>query len=161
MTIIQACAPTTSHSEEEIDDFYEELKDIITRVQKGDIMIFQGDWNTKVGKDAQRTWKGTTGGFGWGDTNDRRFRLLVYSRYRSLVLANTLHAHKASRIITWHAPNGVDYSQIDNIMFPRRYISEINTAKTRSFPGADIGSNHELVMMTIKIRLKVTNGQTT
>ena len=29
-----------------------------------------------------------------------------------------------------------------------------NIAKTRSFPGADIGSDHELVMMTFKLHLK-------
>jgi len=132
--------PTTINHSEEIDDFYEELEDIITHVPKGDIMIVQGDWNAKVGEDAQRTWKWTTGGFGWGETNDRGFRLLEFARYHSLVLANTLHAHQASRRIMWHAPNGVDHSQIDYIMFPIRFISKINTTKTISFPCADIES---------------------
>ena len=30
----------------------------------------------------------------------------------------------------------------------------MNIAKTRSFPGADIGSDHELVMMTFKLRIQ-------
>ena len=34
------------------------------------------------------------------------------------------------------------------------FRSSVNTAKTRSFPGADIGSDHELVMMTFKLHLK-------
>ena len=33
-------------------------------------------------------------------------------------------------------------------------MTSVNTAKTRSFPGADIGSDHELVMMTFWFRLK-------
>ena len=34
----------------------------------------------------------------------------------------------------------------------------MSIAKTWSFPGADIGSDHELVMMTFKLRLqRVTN----
>ena len=34
--------------------------------------------------------------------------------------------------------------------------STIKTAKTRSFPGADVGSDHDLLIMTIKIKLKST-----
>ena len=36
----------------------------------------------------------------------------------------------------------------------KRFRSSVNIAKTRSFPGADIGSDHELVMMTFKLHLK-------
>ena len=34
------------------------------------------------------------------------------------------------------------------------HYTSVNIAKTRSFPGADIGSDHELVMMTFKLELK-------
>ena len=33
-------------------------------------------------------------------------------------------------------------------------MTNVNTAKTRSFPGADIGSDHDLVMMSFRLRLK-------
>ena len=33
-------------------------------------------------------------------------------------------------------------------------MTSVNTAKTRSFPGADIGSNHDLVMMSFQLRLR-------
>ena len=32
--------------------------------------------------------------------------------------------------------------------------SEVNIHRTRSFPGADIGSDHDLVMMTFRVHLK-------
>ena len=32
-------------------------------------------------------------------------------------------------------------------------MTSVNTAKTRSFPGADIGSNHDLVM-SFQLRLR-------
>ena len=38
--------------------------------------------------------------------------------------------------------------------WPSRFKTSVNIAKTRSFPGADIGSDHELVMMTFKLHLK-------
>ena len=70
------------------------------------------------------------------------------------MLANTFDPHKASRRATWQSPNGKYHNQIDYIMVRKRFRSSVNIAKTRSFPGADIGSEHELVMMTFKLHLK-------
>ena len=44
-------------------------------------------------------------------------------------------------------------------MVQRRFQTSINIAKTRSFPGADIGSNHNLVTMTLKLHLKRVSKQ--
>ena len=40
------------------------------------------------------------------------------------------------------------------VMTPRRFKFSINRAKTRTYPGADVGSDHDLVLLTIKIKLK-------
>ena len=50
-------------------------------------------------------------------------------------------------------------NQIDYIMIKRRFQSSVSIAKTRSFPGADIGSDHELMMMTFKLRLQRVKNQ--
>ena len=117
-------------------------------------MIVQGDWNAKVGPDAYRSWAGTVGRFGLGETNDRGNRLLEFAMSHRLTLANTLHPHKQSRTTTWHSPNGQTHNQIDYILVPQRFKSSINKANTRTFPGADIGSDHDLVMSTLKLKLK-------
>ena len=44
-------------------------------------------------------------------------------------------------------------------MVRRRFITSVNTAKTRSFPGADIGRDHDLVMMSFRLHLKTINVQ--
>ena len=36
----------------------------------------------------------------------------------------------------------------------KHFRSGVNIARTRSFPGADIGSDHDLLMMTFRLRLK-------
>ena len=36
----------------------------------------------------------------------------------------------------------------------KRFGSGVNIHRTWSFPGADIGSDHDLVMMTFRVRLK-------
>ena len=44
-------------------------------------------------------------------------------------------------------------------MVSRRFQSRVNIAKTRSFPAANLGSDHELVMMTFKLRLQRMKNQ--
>ena len=43
---------------------------------------------------------------------------------------------------------------IEYILVKKRFRSGVNIHRTRSFPGADIESDHELVMMTFRVRLK-------
>ena len=35
----------------------------------------------------------------------------------------------------------------------KRFQSGINRAKTRAFPAADVGSDHDLLLMTMKVKL--------
>ena len=61
MNIIQVYTPTSDHDEEEIDELYEQLDSIILTVLKKDFLVVQGDWNAKVGLDAQHNWAGMVG----------------------------------------------------------------------------------------------------
>ena len=71
-----------------------------------------------------------------------------------MTMVNTLFTHKISRRTTWHSTDGVTRNQIDYIHVPRRFEYSINIAKSRAFPGADISSDHDLAMMTMKLKLK-------
>ena len=53
ITIIQVYAPTSGHDDREVDHFYQQLQETIDQTPKKDILVVQGDWNAKVGKDAQ------------------------------------------------------------------------------------------------------------
>ena len=156
---MQAYAPTTDYDDEKIEDFYEQLQKVLDQIPKKDILIVQGDWNAKVGKDACENWKNTCGLCSNNETNERGFRLLEFANLNDLKLANTFGPHKASRRWTWHSPNGEHHNQIDYIMVKRRFETSINIVKKISFPGADIGSDHDLVMMTFKLHLKKVNKQ--
>lgn len=155
ITIIQVYAPTSDHDDEELEEFYEQLDSIIKKTPKKDILTVLGDWNAKIGPDAYQQWAGTAGKFGLGETNDRGLRLLEFAQSHNLTVANTLHPHKKSRTVTWQSPGGLVQNQIDFILLPRRFKSSINKAQTRSFPGADIGSDHNLVLTSLKLKLKL------
>ena len=154
VTIIQAYAPTTDHDDDRVEEFYEDLENTMKAVPKKDLLIVQGDWNAKVGPDSYDQWAGTVGKFSTGETNDRGLRLLEFATSNKLTLANTLFPLKMSRRTTWHSPNGLVHNQIDFILTPRRFKSSINKARTRTYPGADIGSDHDLVLMVMKLKLK-------
>ena len=136
------------------EKFYDQLQNVIDQTLKKNILVVQGDWNAKVGKDACGNRQGICGPFSNDDTNERGIRLQVFATFNDLVLANTFGHHKASRRWTWHSPNGQHYSQIDYILVRKRFRSGVNIARTRSFPEVDIGSDHDMLMTTFHLSLK-------
>ena len=154
ITIIQVYAPTSDYEDDIIEEFYEELEQTIKQTPKKDFLVVQGDWNAKIGTDAYTHWPGTVGQFGVGETNERGLRLLEFASSHKLTIANTLHPHKLSRRTTWHSFCGKYHNQIDYILTPRKFKSSINKAQTRTYPGADIGSDHDLVLTTVRLKLK-------
>ena len=47
-TIIQVCALTSNAEEAEVEQFYEDLQDLLELTPKKDVLFFIGDWNAKV-----------------------------------------------------------------------------------------------------------------
>ena len=153
ITIVQVYAPKSDYDDNEIEEFYDQLPNDIDQTPK-DIFVVQGDWNAKVGKDACGNWQGICGPFSNVDTNEMGLRLLEFATFNDLVLMNTFGHHKAPRRWTSHSPNGQRHSQIDYILVRKSFRSGVNIARTRNFPGADNGSDHDLLMMTFHLRLE-------
>ena len=63
ITVIQAYAPTSNAEEAEVEQFYENLQDLLELTPKKDVLFIIGDWNAKVG--SQET-PGVTSKFGLG-----------------------------------------------------------------------------------------------
>jgi len=76
-TIVQAYAPTTSATEQEMEDFYDTLQQTIHGISNQHVTIVMGDFNAKVGKD-WRTWRGALGKHGYGEENEPGERLLNF-----------------------------------------------------------------------------------
>ena len=49
ITVIQVYAPTSNPEEAEVEQIYEDLKDLLELTAKKDILFIVGDWNAKVG----------------------------------------------------------------------------------------------------------------
>ena len=50
ITVIQVYAPTTNAEEAEVEQFYEDLQDLLELTPKKDVLFILGDWNAKVKK---------------------------------------------------------------------------------------------------------------
>ena len=80
ITVIQVYAPTADAKEAEVEQFYEDLQDLLELTTKKYVIFILGDWNAKVG--SQET-PGVTGKFGLGIWNEAGQRLRVLSRQRT------------------------------------------------------------------------------
>ena len=67
ITVIQAYAPTSNAEEAEVEQFCEDLQDLLEITPKKDVLFIIGDWNAEVG--SQET-SGVTGKFGLGVQNE-------------------------------------------------------------------------------------------
>ncbi|XP_037774570.1 craniofacial development protein 2-like [Penaeus monodon] len=113
LTVVQVYAPTQDCCDEVIDDFYENLNDLIKTIPRKDILVVQGDWNAKIGEDAYENWK-----------------------------------------------DGKTHNQIDFILISKRFFIKIEQKQEPS-TNLTIGSDHDLVMMPLKIKLKISKKTTT
>ena len=75
ITVIQVYAPTSNAEEAEVEQFYEDLQDLLELTPKKDVLFIIGDWNAKV--RSQET-PGVTGKFGLGIQNEAGQRLIEF-----------------------------------------------------------------------------------
>ena len=139
ITVIQVYAPTSNTEETEVEQFYEDLQDLLELTPEKDVLFIIGDWNAKVG--SQET-PGVTGKFGLGVQNEAGQRLIEFCQENTLVIANTLYQQHKRRLYTWTSPDGQHQNQIDYILYSQRWRSSIQSTKTR--PGADKLPNSDL-----------------
>ena len=84
--------------------------------------------------------------------NEAGQRLIEFCQDNALVIANTLFQQHKRRHYTWTSPDGQHQIQIDYILCSQRWRSSIQSTKTR--PGADCGSDHELLIAKFRLKLK-------
>ena len=97
ITVIQVYAPTSNAEEAEVEQFNEDLQDLLEVTPKKDVLVFIGDWNAKEG--SQET-PGVTGKFGLGIPNEAGQRLIEFCHENALVIANTLFQQHKRRLYT-------------------------------------------------------------
>ena len=87
ITVIQVYAPTNNAEEAEVEQFYDDLQDLLELTPSKDVLFIIGDWNAKVGSQEI---PGVTSKFGLGVQNEAGKSLTEFYEENILVIANTL-----------------------------------------------------------------------
>ena len=110
ITVIQVSTPTSNAEEAEVEQFYEDLQDLLELTAKKDALFIVGDWNEKLGSQEI---PGVRGKFGLGVQNETGQRLTEFFQEN---IANTLFQQHKRRLYTWTSPDGQYQNQIDYIL---------------------------------------------
>jgi len=145
--VIQVYAMTSNAKEAEVEEFYEDLQDLLELTPQKRCPFHYRGLECKVG--SQET-LGVTVKLDLGVHNEAGQRLIEFCQENALVIANSLFQEHKRRLYTWTSPDGRHRNQIDYTLCRQRWRSSIQSAKTR--PEADCGSDHELLIA--KFRLK-------
>ena len=93
-----------SNAEEaEVEQFYEDLQDLLKLAPPKDVIFIIGDWNAKLGS---LEIPGVTGKFGLGVQNEAGQGLIEFCQENALVIANTFFQQHKRRLYTWTSPDG-------------------------------------------------------
>ena len=94
--------PQAVTKEAEVEQFYEDLQDLLELTPPKDVLFIIRDWKAKL--RSQKTPQ-VTGKFGLGVQNEAGKRLIEFCQDNTMVIANTLFQH-IRRLYTWTSPEG-------------------------------------------------------
>ena len=155
MSIMVCYAPTNEADDNRKDNFYAILQEAIDKVPKHDILLCIGDMNAKLGNDNEG-FNESMGVHGMGEMNENGLRFASFCMANELVIGSTIFEHRDIHKYTWISPCGRHRNQIDHIAINMKYKTSLLDVKSRR--GADIGSDHQLVVSTLKLKLKRKRG---
>ena len=98
MMIIQVYMPTSQAKEEEVDEVYEGVQDILANNKGRYNTVIMGDFNAVVGLGRRSK---CVGAYGLGKRNKRGQKLVDFAKQNKFVITNTLFNHHKRRRWTW------------------------------------------------------------
>ena len=103
MSIVQCYAPTNDHEDENKDEFYNALNNVMEKIPKHDITLVIGDMNNaKIGNDNMGV-ESIMGTHAMGNINNNGERLVEFCLMNSMVIGGSLFQHNSqtNMDITW------------------------------------------------------------
>lgn len=157
-TIIQVYAPTNDADEDDKDCFYEQLQQVVDKTPRHDTMLIIGDLNAKIG-DKLEGEDGIVGRHGIQcERSDNGEKFVEFCGLNNFAITTTMFPHKDIHLYTWTTPNGQHKNQIDHVAINGKFKRSINDVKVMR--GADVGSDHNLLIIKLKLKLHKVQGKT-
>ena len=146
--VIQAYAPTSTHDDEEVETFYEDIAKAMDE-NRSQYQYLVGDFNAKLGKREEDS-EVSVGSFSYDRRNGRGDTLLNFLHQHSLFAMNSFFTGKFQRKWTWASADGVTKNEIDYIITSRKSTVKNVTVINRFATGSD----HRMVRAAIKLNTK-------
>ena len=132
-TVIQVYASTSNAEEAEIEQFYEDLQDLLEltptqkkKKRKKERCPFHHRGLECKCRKSRDTWSNRQI---WPWNTER---LIEFCHENALLIANTLFQQHKKRLYTWTSPDGQRQNQIDYTLCSQRWRSSVSKKKTRS-----------------------------
>ena len=151
MNLILGYAPTNASSDETKNEFYEQLEAILDSLNDKDVNILLGDFNAKVGQQ-NNGYEECMGKHGLGMMNENGELFANTCALYNFVIGGTVFPHKEIHKGTWVSPDHKTINQIDHICISKKFRRSLLDVKVKR--GADVYSDHHLVVAKLKLKLK-------
>ena len=146
--VIQAYAPTSTHDDEEVETFYEDIEKALDE-NRSYFQYIVGDFNAKIGKREEES-ETSIGKFSYDQRNERGDTLLNFLQQHNLFAMNSFFTGKAQRKWTWASPDGVTKNEIDYIITNRKSTVK-NVTVLNQFT---TGSDHRMVRAKVTLNTR-------
>ena len=150
-TFISAYAPTLVATDDEKDQFYQNLDKILSDVPKKHKIFRLGDLNARVGRDFD-IWQGVIGHHGVGNCNANGLLLLQLCNQHALTLTNTNFQQASKYKNTWQHPRSKHWHMLDYVAV--RQADSKDVLLTRAMRGTSCYSDHHMVRSKVIISLE-------
>jgi hypothetical protein len=155
--MIQCYAPTEAAEEVEKQQFYMQLNEILRKQKKRDIIIIGGDLNAKVGQENEGLER-IMGRHGLGERNENGQLFVDFCARQYLVIGGTIFPQKDCHKVTWVSPDHKTENQIDHLAIGQLWRRSLLDVRNKR--GADIGSDHHLVVANFKLKIEAHKQRT-
>ena len=112
VNIVSAHGPQVGCDEDENEDFWTDLEDLIGEMLEKEELVIEGDLNGYVGKETDG-YSRVHGGRGYGERNEEGRRILYMAQRNDLMVCNTRYKKKDNHIT---CSSGGRKSQLDFIL---------------------------------------------
>ena len=99
LVIVQIYIPHSGVVDEEVEETYDKIEEIVEKEKKGVCVILMGDWNAVVGEDGR-----TVGRYGLEKSNEKGESLVNFCKINAMVIGNTMFEQHKRRRYMWISP---------------------------------------------------------